>query len=46
MTQLRYTCTKEDCAVAVTGKCLELLDPATCPNAKALSDPTTAEKCR
>jgi hypothetical protein len=44
MNQLRYTCTKQDCAVAVTGKCLELHEPASCPNAKASFDATTAEK--
>jgi double-GTPase-like protein len=44
MTLLCYTCSKQDCAIAVTGKCLELLEPASCPNAKASSDAPTAEK--
>lgn len=35
MTTLRYVCSKPDCTIAATGKCLELHEPAECPNARA-----------
>jgi hypothetical protein len=44
MTPLRYTCSKQDCAIAATGKCLELHEPANCPNASVSSAGPTAEK--
>jgi hypothetical protein len=44
MTTLRYVCTKPDCTIAATGKCLELHEPADCPNAKAATTVPTAEK--
>jgi hypothetical protein len=36
-TTLRYVCSKQDCTIAATGKCLELHEAAECPNATAAS---------
>ncbi len=44
MTTLRYDCTKPNCTIAATGKCLELHEPADCPNAKAATTVPTAKK--
>lgn len=44
MTALRYVCTKLDCTIAATGKCLESHEPADCPNAKAAVAVPAVEK--
>lgn len=35
MRTLRYNCSKQDCTIAATGKCVELNQPSECPNATA-----------
>lgn len=44
MTTLRYVCSKQDCTIAATGKCLELHEPAECPNATPAPAAPSAEK--
>lgn len=44
MTTLRYVCSKPDCTIAATGKCLELHEPAECPNARAATAAPVAEQ--
>jgi GTPase SAR1 family protein len=43
MTTLRFNCSKNECTIAATGKCLELHAPADCPNARpATATPNAA----
>lgn len=44
MSTLRYVCNKPDCTIAATGKCVELHEPADCPNAKAATTAPVIEK--
>lgn len=44
MTTLRYVCSKQDCTVAATGKCLELHEPAECPNVRAATAAPAVEQ--
>jgi len=41
MSTLRFVCTKENCTIAATGKCLELHNPSECPNATTAATPAT-----
>ena len=44
MTTLRYVCSKQDCTIAATGKCLELHEPTECPNATPAAAATSSGK--
>jgi hypothetical protein len=44
MSTLRFVCSKQDCTVAVTGKCLELHNPSECPNATTATSAAGTEK--
>lgn len=44
MTMSRYICSKTDCTIAATGKCLELHEPTECPNAVVAAVAPTSEK--
>jgi len=44
MTTPRYVCSKPDCTVTATGKCLELQHPAECPNARAATAATDGKQ--
>lgn len=44
MSTLRFVCSKQDCTIAATGKCLELHSPDECPNATAAEAAPTAGK--
>jgi len=44
MTTLRYACSKPDCTIAATGKCLELHEPTECPNANGATAAPPTEK--
>lgn len=41
MSTLRFVCVNKDCTIAATGKCLELHEPANCPNASAATSAPT-----
>lgn len=44
MTALRFVCSKQDCTVAATGKCLELHNPSECPNATGATSSAETER--
>lgn len=40
----RYGCSKPDCTIAATGKCLELREPADCPNSRDVTAGLSSDK--
>ena len=44
MTALGYNCSKPECSIAATGKCLELHEPSSCPHAKPMTIAVPAGK--
>lgn len=44
MSTLRYTCSKQDCTIAATGKCVELNQSSECPNATASTGAVNTER--